>query len=165
LSDAAIANLVTGLVTIGGMVVGFLTLWVKLKYGVEQAEEAARKTQAVEHKIDTNTRLTQSGADQATKTAAIAAETAAQTKDAVEDMAASISKKLNGGLDAAISQAVDPVKAVLNDHGQTVQALEAKFDDLTRYVHQRNHDILNAMQTLTNQIAALRCQGDRDKKT
>lgn len=59
MNDAAIANVVTGLVTITTLVVGFLTLWVKLRYGAEQAEKAARKADVVERKIDYNTTKTE----------------------------------------------------------------------------------------------------------
>ncbi len=41
MSDAAIAQVVAGLITITTVVVGFLTLWVKLKYGADQAKVAA----------------------------------------------------------------------------------------------------------------------------
>ncbi len=46
MSDAAILTLVSGLVTISTMVFGFLTLWVKLRYGAAKAEEAVVKAEA-----------------------------------------------------------------------------------------------------------------------
>lgn len=48
MSDAAIANLITGVVTITTTVIAFLTLWLKLKYGVKE----------VGGKIDHNTTIT-----------------------------------------------------------------------------------------------------------
>jgi hypothetical protein len=58
-SDAAIAHTVTGLVTITTIMVGFLTLWIKLKYGFEQTSSLSAKTQTVEDKIDANTQKTE----------------------------------------------------------------------------------------------------------
>lgn len=46
MSDAAVANLVSGIVTVTTLVIGFLTIWIKIKYGVE-------------NKIDTNAVLTE----------------------------------------------------------------------------------------------------------
>lgn len=53
MSDSAVANIMTDLVTITITVVGFLTLWVKLRYGI-------RKTESVESKLDDNTAMTAS---------------------------------------------------------------------------------------------------------
>ncbi len=63
MSDAAISSLVTGLITVTTMVVGFLTLWVKLRYGTQMAEKAASKAAEVEDKIDANTVLTVKGGE------------------------------------------------------------------------------------------------------
>ena len=52
MSDAAIANIVTGVVTVATIVSGFLTLWAKLKYGVHKVEETSAK-------VDVNTQLTE----------------------------------------------------------------------------------------------------------
>ncbi len=43
MSDTAATILVTGLSGIATMLLGFFTLWIKLKYGAEQAELAASK--------------------------------------------------------------------------------------------------------------------------
>lgn len=51
MSDAAIASIVTGFVTVMLSLIGFLTLWAKLKYG-------EKKVEAVSTKIDANTALT-----------------------------------------------------------------------------------------------------------
>ena len=60
MSDAAITALVSGLVTITTIVVGFLTLWVKLKYGAEKVDYVAQK-------LDANTELTSEAKDAAAK--------------------------------------------------------------------------------------------------
>ena len=48
MSDAAIANLVTGVVTVATLLVGFFTLWVKLRYNATN----------IEGKVDANTAMT-----------------------------------------------------------------------------------------------------------
>lgn len=60
MSDAAITTLASSLVQIVLTVVGFLTLWVKLRYGVEVSQKAANKAQDVESKLDANTVTTES---------------------------------------------------------------------------------------------------------
>lgn len=104
---AIITTVVTGAVTITTLVIGFLTLWVKLKYGVEKAEEAATKAQVVEGKIDNNTVITTA--------ASIAAATNA-------DNAAKMAEQLNGKLEERISSIVrrhvDPIVVVLKTHSE-----------------------------------------------
>ena len=109
MSDAAIANIVTGLVTITTIVVGFLTMWVKLKHGAAMAEEAAVKAKVVENKIDANTVLT-------AKTTAAAVDAAKDAKIAAQDL----SKQMNGALDDRINrivqQHVAPLLKAFKEH-------------------------------------------------
>lgn len=98
LSDAAITSIVTGLVSITTMVIGFLTLWVKLRHGAEKAEEAAVKAEIVESKIDGNTKLAIAATTQAAENAEIAATAANQAAKKAEEMVA----RLNGPLDERI---------------------------------------------------------------
>ncbi len=64
MSDAVVTVLVSGLVQVMVLVIGLLTLLVKLKYGVNEAKEsavlAAEKTIEVEKKIDANMATTES---------------------------------------------------------------------------------------------------------
>lgn len=100
MTDAAIAHVVTGLVTITTMVIGFLTLWIKLKYGVGKAEEAATKAGEVERKIDHNTTVT--------------TETLEKTEV--------VADKLNGKLEEKINTIVrchtEPITAIIEAHTQ-----------------------------------------------
>lgn len=118
MSDAAIAAIVTGVVTVATMVVGFLTLWVKLKYGVEKAEEAVTKTYAVERKIDDNTVITKAASVAALTNAKAAADNAIEAKEASEY----ISKQLNGSLEQKITAIVkthtDPITDMLKVHSE-----------------------------------------------
>ena len=123
MSDAAVATLVAGLITIATMVVGFLTLWVKLKYGEKKTDELTKQSQTVEAKVDANTALTRSGTSAATRSAEVAAatatgaaQTAAKTHAATEAIAVNIEKKLNGGLDVAIEKVVGPLRQSLVEH-------------------------------------------------
>ena len=109
MSDATVVALVTGLGTIVATVVGFLTLWVKLKYGVE-------------FKIDTNTEMTRAGAKAATdhaKIAATSANAAAQKATATEDK---ITNMLNGQLDVRIRTVVkecfEPLEIAVQAHAE-----------------------------------------------
>lgn len=55
MSDAAITIIVAGLIQVSGMVVGFFTLWLKIRYSAGKAEEAATNAERVESKLDANT--------------------------------------------------------------------------------------------------------------
>lgn len=123
MSDAAVTSLVTGAVTITTLVVGFLTLWVKLKYATHQAklaaqdasnraDVAAKKVGVVEEKIDTNTALTRAGTEAASASAMMAASTATEAKEA----ALAVAAKMNGGVDTSIEAAIKPIRDALTDH-------------------------------------------------
>lgn len=105
MSDAAIANIVTGIVTITTIVIGFLTLWIKLRFGVER-------------KIDDNTVTTKIGQAVAATNAREAA-TAANEASAKSD---SIAKQLNGMLEERITtivkKLVDPIATSVKEHSE-----------------------------------------------
>lgn len=149
---AIVTAIVTGVVTVTTTVVGFLILWVKLKYGVEKGEELLTKAQTVEDKVDDNTKITKEGATAATENAKVAATAAASAKVSADD----VSRKLNGGIDAAMLEAVRPIKESLEAHtiqdARDLKDVKERFDELTKYVHDRNHDILNALQTQSNKL-------------
>lgn len=116
MSDAAIASLVTGVVTVTTIIVGFLTLWIKIRYGVEKAEEAAVQTQIVEKKLDNNTAITKEGQ----QIAAIAVKAAAATASNAAQKAEALSQQLNGKLDTKITTVVKeyitPIVAMIKEH-------------------------------------------------
>jgi hypothetical protein len=124
-SDGAIAALVTGAITITTMVVGFLTLWIKLKYGVDKVEEAATKVKVVEAKVDDNTALTKAGTKAAATNALTAANTAADAKVAAITAANNtqdLISQLNGGLDhkvhATATSHFDTLSAAVQAHAE-----------------------------------------------
>ena len=148
-SDAAVANIVativTGGVTVTTLVVGFLTLWVKLRYGAQQVEKAAIKADVVEKKIDSNTAITKAGTEAAATNAkaaevnAKAAEvTAKEAKNATTALAKTLETKLNGGVDAAIESAVKPLRDAMLEHAiqddANMKEIRIALDDLKRRI-------------------------------
>jgi transcriptional regulator of nitric oxide reductase len=57
-SEAAVTIIVAGAIQVVGMIVGFLTLWVKLQYAGTKAAEAVIRAGVVEGKLDANTLAT-----------------------------------------------------------------------------------------------------------
>lgn len=111
MSDAAVATVVSGVITVVGMIVGFLTMWIKLQHAGAKAEEAAVKAEEVEKKIDNNTAITRAG----TASAASAARVAA-------DKAIELAKQMNGALDQRIRDIVkehtDQLVKAFTDHSE-----------------------------------------------
>ncbi len=149
MSDAAVATIVSGAITIVTLIIGFFTLLIKLKYAKE----------SIGDKVDHNTKVTEDGTTMAASNAAEAA-TASKSVALTTD---TINKKLNGGLHAAINSAIDPVHKALIAHTEKdandlaevkddVAEVKEKFDSLVEYVHERNHDILGGMQALSNKM-------------
>lgn len=141
MSDAAWGYLLQIVITIAG----FLTVWVKLKYG-------DKKVDKVEKKLDDNTHVT--------KTAAFKATNVAEVVDQVKEATDTLKKKMNGGIDSAISEAITPIQKTLEEHvvidERNVKDVNDKLETLTEYVHKRNHEILNALQTQSNRIENIR---------
>ena len=141
MTDASIVHILTNVVTITAMITGFLTLWVKLKYSAQKAKEAVARAEIVEHKIDENTEITKEGTRAAAtnaKEAAVTARVAADKASMAANKAVEIAEKVDGGFDA-------------------------KMKEFSGYVHQRNHDILDAMQTHTNMLKILMVRLEEEK--
>lgn len=148
MSDAAIIAIAAGF----AQVIGLFALWIKLHYGVEQAMETKRKAETIDRKLDENTTITRAGTAAAATTALAAASSAEDARVATKTMQESLNQKLNGGIDAAINAAVAPMREALEQNQANIKDVTGRFDDLTRYVHQRNHDVLDAMGVLSNRI-------------
>lgn len=147
MSDGAVTVVVAGVVQIVVLIVGFLTLWVKLRFDSNKVEEVSKKTEVVERKLDNNTALTKAGTEAAAKSAIVAVESAARAQIATESMAETLTSKLNGGIDSAIAAAVDPLKETF--------VTNTRFEEFVAYIRQRNHDVLNAIAVQSNKIALL----------
>lgn len=128
MSDGAITTIVTGVVTAIGLVVGFLTLWVKLQYASKKAEDAASKAETavtkadvMERKIDGNTAITQS----------------------VDDKANTIVEQTNGSLEHTRSLVVSIAERV------------AKLEDYNRESSHRILDAVHAMNLKVTELVVL----------
>lgn len=128
MSDAAITAIVSGVITVAGMVVGFLTLWVKIKYGVEKVKE-------VESKVDANTVLTgeaRSASVRASEHTASCDEDRARILKVQEDHGARIT-----ALEAQMT------------------AIGVKVDGVDKNINSTRHEVRGHLQTITNSITAL----------
>lgn len=143
MSDAAIATVCAAFVTVATSVVGFLVMWVKIKYAAERADEAATKAKVVEDKIDNNTELTRTGTTAATEhaivaaTAATAAKTLAESVDTKTD---TIVKQTNGNVDVMKNMIVTMAERV------------SKLEDYNR---ESAHRVLNAINATHLKVAEL----------
>lgn len=173
MSDAAIVSIVTGIVTI-------VSLWLKLRSEAKAVRDkvsqvrgdvdaVARKADSVEKKIDSNTEITVAGNTAATTNARVAATAAIDAKKSVDE----VSAKLNGGIDSAIAAAVEPIKRGMSEHAATddknmrdindkIAALDARIEEHNKYVHGRNHDILNKVAVLITKVDVLISANERD---
>ncbi len=102
MSDAAVATMVTGIVTMTTLICGVVTLYIKLRW--------------TDKKIDDNTKLTVAGTQAAVVNARRAADSASDAKEA----AAAMANRLNGTLDEKIEvivrQHIDPLIAMVRSH-------------------------------------------------
>lgn len=173
MSDAGVIAIVTGSVTIATTIITFLTLWIKLKYGVEKVEETATKAKVVEDKIDHNTEITKQGTNQAVESAKEAVHAANNAKETVDD----INRRLNGGLEKAISLLLYPIQQALMEHitqdTKDITDLKAamkefitdsKLKEFSDYIHQRNHDLLDAMNAQTLQTRLMLAKMEENSK-
>lgn len=156
MSDAAITAIVSGLITITTMVIGFLTLWVKLKYGADKAEEASEhaaravvkaeeaavKAICVEDKIDANTALTAEVKDAATK----ASEHAVICDE----------------------EKVKMMKLITEHEGRIVSieaqlvAMKTSVDGVSRNIDSSRHEMRGHLQTLTNKLDLMSARMPKD---
>lgn len=139
MSDAAITIVVAGVVQVAVITAGFLTLWVKLRYGVEEARKsavkaeesatvAADKVQVVERKIDANT----------------------ATTEAVNNKADTIVDQTNGNLDQ-LRSLVEKISERVN-----------KLEDYNRDSSHRLLDAINAVHVKVAELSAIQGKSPAD---
>jgi len=144
---------VTAVGTVTGVIltaVGtFIANLARLKAG-----KATEKIDEANVKIDKNTKITEDGLGVAAENAVVAATAAVSTKNSVD----AVNQKLNGGVDSIIAHAIEPLYNTLKEQNEalknhmTQDATDLKevkdlISEVTEYQHQRNHDILDAMNT------------------
>lgn len=110
-------------------VIGFLTLWVKIKYGVDKAEEAATNAKVVEGKIDNNTAITTKA-----KNAAEAAE-----------------KQTNGTMSRYESQMSDHHNRISELENQ-MAAVKVSLDSVTSNVNSTRHEMRGHLQGIASKL-------------
>src|SRR5436190_278087 len=98
------------------MVVGFLTLWVKLKYGADKVEETASKVEVVEKKLDMNTQITRAGTVEAAINAQEAVKSAIEAKDTATETREVVLAHMNGGVAQQVAEALAPIHQALAEH-------------------------------------------------
>ena len=103
MSDAGIATIVTGLITVTTMIIGFLTLWLKLRYGVER-------------KIDVNTAMTAEQGSISTTNARAAVHAAKAAASATEALATQLNGKLDERITLIVKSHVEPIVAIIREH-------------------------------------------------
>ncbi len=142
-------------------VVGLITLWLKIRSAKQSVEtKIDAKSEAIQTSVDDNTKLTKQGTAAATlhaseakvaaTDAAVAASDAAVAASGAKVAAQEVSKKLNGGLDHAIATALAPIREEMKSF-----VTNDKMEEFMKYVHQRNHNLLDAMQAQTSKMALL----------
>lgn len=130
MSDAAVATLVSGVVTIVTMLVGFLTLWVKLKYGVE-------KTKDVESKVDHNTALT--------------TKIEQQTNGPLSDKLAA--------LDVEVASKLENHGSRITALEAKMETMRTAIDSLNGNLNSTRHELRGHLQTITNSLHVLAIKG------
>jgi hypothetical protein len=128
------------IITVTTLVIGFLSMWLKLHYSekkVEQkvdkaagkAAEAASNAQRVEHKIDDNTALTRK-----------------------------IDGQTNGGLDDRFSdhaRRIAALEATVAGVKTKVDGVEAKVDGLGKNIDSTRHEFRGYFGIITNNLSIL----------
>jgi len=132
MSDAAVTTIVTGFVTIVTMVIAFLTLWVKVRYGVGRVEEIVTKTRAVENKIDHNTTMT------------------AQIKDAAEKAASHV--VLTNGYRESISRAIAQHDTRLTGLESQMVELKANISNVSKNLDSTRNEMRGHLQAITAKL-------------
>lgn len=172
LSDGAITTIVTGAVTVVMGFIGFLTLWVKLKYGADKAQEAASNAEKAVTKVD------QAAEVAATKAKAVekkidenAAKTLAveEKLDQNTEITTRIEQQTNGPLSGKLTQIerrVEEKLGQIQDHADRIGALETKveavkvtLDTLSKNVDSTRHEMRGHLQTITNHLQLLTVKG------
>lgn len=129
MSDAAITTLAAAAVQIVVLIIGLLTLWIKVKYGADRANDAAKKADEVEQKVDENTAIS----------------------TLAKDSAAKAEHQTNG----ALSKFRDTVA----DHGNRLTSLEKQtaslqtlVEVLTKNIDSTRHEMRGHLQTITSKL-------------
>lgn len=125
MSDAAVASIITGLVSISTTIVGLLTLWIKVKYGVQKMEETGTK-------LDANTVITHEAKEAATK--------ASEHSKACDHERAKIFELLS-----------EHENRIANLETQ-IGILKNSVESVSKNIDSTRHEMRGHLQTLTNKL-------------
>lgn len=104
MSDAAVATIVTGVVTMATLICSVVTLYLRLKW--------------TDKKIDDNTELTRANTVEAVVNAKIAADTATDAKIAAIEIADRLNGTMNEEIISVVKQHVDPILVAIKVHSE-----------------------------------------------
>lgn len=130
MSDTAVTIVVTGVVQITVLVCGFLTLWVKLKYGVQKsAENAATAATMAVTKADAHAEKLEKKLDDNTAT--------------------------TNTLDQKADIIVDQTNGSLTKVWMLVEAISERVSKLEDYNHDSTHRLAQSLQAIQTNVAVL----------
>lgn len=125
MSDAAVASIVSAVVTVATMLAGLFTLWIKVAYGVTKVEETSSK-------LDSNTHITNQAKDAATK-AYEHAETCDADRSRIMEMLSDHDGRI-GNLEAQMT------------------VVKTAVDTVSKELASTRHEIRGHLQTITNKL-------------
>ena len=143
MSDAAVVAVVTGLVTITTMVTGFLTLWVKLKYGVRVSEEASESAKLAVVKADETASIVGTKIDHNTAMTAETKEAATKANEhavACNDERVKILKMIAGN------------ESRINSIEGDMSTLKVLVEALSKSVDSTRHEMRGHLQSVVNKL-------------
>jgi predicted nucleic acid-binding Zn-ribbon protein len=149
MSDSAIASIITGVVTVMTAIIGFLTLWVKLKYGEAKIDDAARRAAVVEGKIDDV---------QASKRATLVK--VAEVSDKLDNNTA-ITTQAKDAAEEASAHATNcdgdriAIAKMVSDHSSRIVILESQMTELKCSVDEAGKNIDSTRHEMRSQLQAV----------
>lgn len=169
---------VNGWVAVIGAVGVVLVQLLQMVLSYYRDRDKTIKLEEINDNINHNTDVTKIGTNAAADHAMTATEVGKETKTAIED----VKKQLNGALDGRIADIVkrhfDPLAETVRAHADQDEksiaevkaaiggcVTTAKMNEFAEYVHERNHDMLGALNTQGVKIdAILKTLEDMGKK-
>lgn len=156
MSDGSITVIASTVVTVVTLIIGLLTLWIKLKYGVDKVQEVSENAQKaalaakevatnIENKIDENTAVTVEAKE--------AAARAGKHTDRCDEERSKILKTL--------SDTVEMVKrhdARISAVEAQVSATKASVDNVSKSVDSTRDELRGHMQILANKLDLMTAQ-------
>ncbi len=153
MSDAAIASVVSGAITVVTIVITFLTLWVKLKYGQGQVEKVGVKVDAAAGKADIAADKAETAANRSNILEAKIDDNTAKTEE-IQSKADVIAHQTNGASEIQ-NRRIDVLEAAVKGNIDKIAALADKLTKLDEYMHRNQHLMNNILNNLALKIERL----------